>query len=68
MHRKDAQMQMWGITLGATQPRAGNDKRSYHIAHCRNVRALRRVSYIDKIENLNIPTEILMNEKLHDEV
>ena len=34
------------------------------IAHCRNVRALGRVSYIDKTENLNIETEMLMNEKL----
>ena len=38
------------------------------IAHCRNVRALGRVSYIDLIENLNIKTEILMNEKLPDRV
>ena len=38
------------------------------IAHCRNVRALGRVSYIDKIENLNIKTEMLMNEKLPDQV
>ena len=29
------------------------------IAHCRNVRALGRVSYIDEIENLNIKTEML---------
>ena len=39
-----------------------------YIAHCRNVRALGRVSYIDWIENLNIKTEILMNEKLPDQV
>ena len=38
------------------------------IAHCRNVRALGRVSYIDWIENLNIKTEMLMNEKLPDQV
>ena len=38
------------------------------IAHCRNVRALGRVSYIDYIENLNIKTEMLMNEKLPDQV
>ena len=33
-----------------------------------NVRALGRVSYIDWIENLNMKTEILMNEKLPDQV
>ena len=33
-----------------------------------NVRGLGRVSYIDKIENLNISTEILVNEKLHIQV
>ena len=38
------------------------------IAHCRNMRALGRVSYIDQIENLNIETEMLMNEKLPDQV
>ena len=38
------------------------------IAHCRNVRALGRVSYIDLIENLNIKTEMLMKEKLPDQV
>ena len=38
------------------------------IAHCRNVRALGRVSYIDYIENLNMKTEMLMNEKLPDQV
>ena len=38
------------------------------IAHCRNMRALGRVCYIDEIENLNISTEILMNEKLPDQV
>ena len=38
------------------------------IAHCRNVRALGRVSYIDWIENLKIKTEMLMNEKLPDQV
>ena len=39
------------------------------IAHCRNVRALGRISYIDKIENLNIiSTEMLMNEKLPNQV
>ena len=38
------------------------------IAHFRNVRALGRVSYIDYIENLNIKTEMLMNEKLPDQV
>ena len=38
------------------------------MAHCRNVRALGRVSYIDQIENLNIKTEMLMNEKLPDQV
>ena len=31
------------------------------IVHCRSVRALGRVSYIDYIENLNIKTEMLMN-------
>ena len=40
--------------LGST--RHGN----LEIAHCRNVRALGRVSYIDQIENLNIKTEMLM--------
>ena len=34
------------------------------IAHCRNVRGMGRVSYIDYIENLNILTEMLPNEKL----
>ena len=38
------------------------------IAHCRNVRALGRVSYIDQIENLNISTEMLLNEKLPNQV
>ena len=38
------------------------------IAHWRNVRALGRVSYIDYIENLNMKTEMLMNEKLPDQV
>ena len=32
------------------------------------MRALGRVSYIDYIENLNIKTEMLMNEKLPDQV
>ena len=32
------------------------------------MRALGRVSYIDWIENLNIKTEMLMNEKLPDQV
>ena len=41
---------------------------SSFIAHCRNVRALGRVSNIDYIENLNIKTEMLMNEKLPDQV
>ena len=39
-----------------------------NIAHCRNVRALGRVSCIDLIENLNIKTEMLTNEKLPDQV
>ena len=34
------------------------------IAHCRNMRVLGRVSSINQIENLNISTEMLMNEKL----
>ena len=34
------------------------------IANCRNVRGLGLVSYIDYIENLNISTEMLVNEKL----
>ena len=34
------------------------------IAHCRNVRELGRVSYIDYIENLNISTEMILNDKL----
>ena len=38
------------------------------IAHCRNVRALGRFSCIDYIENLNISTEMLMNEKLLNQV
>ena len=38
------------------------------IGHFRNVRALGRVSYIDQIENLKIKTEMLMNEKLPDQV
>ena len=38
------------------------------IAHCRDVRALGRVSYIDWIESLNIKTEMLMNEKLPNQV
>ena len=38
------------------------------IDHCRNVSALGRVSYIDLIENLNISTEMLMNEKLPNQV
>ena len=42
--------------------------RKLHIAHCRNVRALGRVSYINYIENLNILTEMLMNEKLANQV
>ena len=33
-----------------------------------NVRALGRVSYIDYIENLNISTETLLNEKLSGQV
>ena len=39
-------------------------KASVNIAHCRNVRALGRVSYIDYIENLNISAEMFLNEKL----
>ena len=38
------------------------------ITLCRNVRALGRVSYIDWIENLNISTEMLINEKLPNQV
>ena len=38
------------------------------IAHCRNVRSLERVSYIDYIENLNISTEMLMNKNLPNQV
>ena len=38
------------------------------IAHCRNVRALGRVSYIDFIKNSNISTEMVMNEKLPNQV
>ena len=38
------------------------------IANCRNVRALGRVSYIDYIENLNISTQMLMNENLPSQV
>ena len=38
------------------------------IAHCRNVRVLGRVSYIVQIENLNISTEMLLNEKLPSQV
>ena len=34
------------------------------IANCRKVRGLGRGSYIDLIENLNISTEMLLNEKL----
>ena len=40
----------------------------FDIAQCRNVRALERVSYIDRIESLNISTEMLMNEKLPSQV
>ena len=32
------------------------------------MRGLGRVSYIDKIENLNISTEMLLNEKLPSQV
>ena len=38
------------------------------IANCRNVRGLGRVSYIDWIENLNISTEMLLSEKLPNQV
>ena len=38
------------------------------IAHCRNVRALGRVSYIDYIENLNISAEMFVDEKLPNQV
>ena len=38
------------------------------IAHCRNVRALGRVSNVDWIENPNIKTEMLTNEKLPHQV
>ena len=38
------------------------------IAHCRNMRGLGQVSYIDQIENLNISTEMLLNEKLLSQV
>ena len=41
---------------------------AFTIGHYRNVRALGRVSYIDWIENLNIKTEMIMNEKLPDHV
>ena len=70
--------------IGSVQPEKFRKKRStfrsgplfsvgpfqskWTIAHCRNVRALGRVSYIDYIENLNISTELLMNEKLSYEV
>ena len=42
--------------------------RANSIANCRNVRAPGRVSYIDYIENLNISTKMLMNEKLPSQV
>ena len=32
------------------------------------MRGLGQVSYIDKIENLNISTEVLLNEKLPSQV
>ena len=38
------------------------------IAHCKNLRGLGRVSCIDSIENLNISTEMLLNEKLPSQV
>ena len=38
------------------------------LAHCRNVRALGRVSYIDWIKNLNISAELSRNEKLPTQV
>ena len=40
----------------------------FPIAHCRNVRGLGRVSCIDWMENLNILTEILLNDKLSSQV
>ena len=50
--------------------RSLTSEQEWRIAHCRNVRALGRVSYIDQIENLNIKTEMLpvMNEKVPDQV
>ena len=45
-----------------------NKLASLPIAHCRDVRALGRVFYIDQIENINIKTEMLMNEKLPNQV
>ena len=38
------------------------------IANCRNVRALGRVSYLGYTENLNISTEMSLNEKLPSQV
>ena len=43
-------------------------KQRHKRTHCRNVRGLGRVSYIDYIENLNISTGMLLNGKLPSEV
>ena len=45
-----------------------NQGKYIFIAHCRNVRGLGRVSCIDWMENLNILTEILLNDKLSSQV
>ena len=47
--------------------REENGKRR-EIAHCRNARRLGRVTHADLIENLNISTEMLLNEKLPSQV
>ena len=61
---------MLDVPHGTTRigDREGWEEDSLAIAHCRNVRALGRVSYIDYTENLKIKTEMLMNEKLPDQV
>ena len=48
----------------ARRSQRGTRKLGMIIAHCRNARALGRVSYIDLIINLNFSTKMAMNEKV----
>ena len=56
------------FSISKLRKNAAAEKCLVSIVHCRNARGLGRVSYIDWMENLNILTEILLNDKLSSQV